>query len=176
MLIDKTIELLKDKYNLFVIEGSPETSFYTEVLRETGVKTIDGNAGNGSGLDAEKVFKAVKLLEVKDKSILFIENLADARSSEGLTDLGENYCAVVFGVTEGDNKPAKYPELFTGADCCIINKIDLMPYVDFNIEKAKKDILALNAGIKFFEISAKTGEGIDNWVSWITEEYRKISE
>jgi hydrogenase nickel incorporation protein HypB len=118
----------------------------------------------------------VKLLEVKDKSILFIENLADARSSEGLTDLGENYCAVVFGVTEGDNKPAKYPELFTGADCCIINKIDLMPYVDFNIEKAKKTILTFNPGIKFFEISAKTGEGIDNWVSWITEEYRKISE
>lgn len=151
MIIGKTIELLKDTCKLFVIEDNRNTT-----------------------LDAEKVFKAAKSLEVDDKSILFIENLADVRPTDGSTDLGENRRVVVFGVTEGDNKPAKYPELFAKADVCLINKIDLLPYVDFNIEKAKNTILALNPGIKFFEISAKTGEGAPQWINWISEEYRSV--
>lgn len=153
IVIEKSIELLKDTCKLFVLEDNQNTT-----------------------LDAEKVFKAAKSLEVDDKSILFIENLADVRPSDGLTDLGEIRSVIVFGVTEGDNKPAKYPELFTGADVCLINKIDLLPYVDFNIEKAKNTILALNPGIKFFELSAKTGEGIAQWISWVTEEYRLQNE
>jgi hydrogenase nickel incorporation protein HypB len=153
LVIEKSIDLLKDTCKLFVIEDNQNTI-----------------------LDAEKTFKAVKSLEVDDKSILFIENLANVRQSSGSTDLGENRGVVVFGITEGDNKPAKYPELFAGADVCLINKIDLLPYVDFNIEKAKSTILVLNPGIKFFEISAKTGEGLTQWISWVTEEYRKISE
>ena len=150
MLIEKSVELLKDNCRLFVIEDNQNTT-----------------------PDAEKVFKAVKSLEVDDKSILFIENLADVRPTDDSIDLGENCRVVVFGVTEGDNKPAKYPELFAGADVCLINKIDLLPYVDFNIEKAKNSILALNPVIKFFEISAKTGEGIEQWISWVIE-YRRF--
>jgi hydrogenase nickel incorporation protein HypB len=153
LIIDKSIELLKDTSKLLVIEDN---------LNRT--------------LDPEKVFKAVKSLEADDKSILFIENLADVRPTDGSPDLGQIRSAVVFGVTEGDNKPAKYPELFAGADICLINKIDLLPYVDFNIEKAKSTILALNPAIKFFEISAKTGEGIAQWISWVGEEYRKFCE
>lgn len=153
MIIEKTIELLKDTCKLFVIEDNQDTT-----------------------LNAEIAFKAAKSLEVDDKSILFIEKLAEVRTSAGSTDLGENLSVVVFGITEGENKPAKYPELFVGADICLINKIDLLPYVDFNIEKVKNTILALNPGIRFFEISAKTGEGIEKWISWITQEYRKICE
>lgn len=153
LVIEKSIEILKDNCKLFVIEDDQNTT-----------------------LDAEKIFKAAKSLDVDDKSILFIEYLADVRPSDGSTDLGENRSVVIFGVTEGDNKPAKYPELFAGADVCVINKIDLLPYVDFNIEKAKNTILALNPGIKFFELSAKTGEGIAQWISWVTEEYRLQNE
>ena len=151
LIIEKTIELLKDTCKLFVIEDN-----------------------NNSTLNAEKAFKVVKSLEINDKSILFIENLAEVRPTDGSTDLGEIRSVIVFGVTEGDNKPAKYPELFAGADVCFINKIDLLPYVDFNIEKAKNIILALNPGIRFIEISAKTGEGIAQWISWVGEEYREF--
>ena len=122
------------------------------------------------------IYKAVKTLEIKDKSILFIESLANAPSSNELTDLGEVCSVFVFSVTEGDNKPAKYPELFSGVDTCIISKTDLLPYVDFDIEKAKKTILALNPTIRFFETSSKTGEGFDLWIKWIIEGFGKLSE
>jgi hydrogenase nickel incorporation protein HypB len=122
------------------------------------------------------IYKAVKALEIKDKSILFIENQANTCSSDGLTDLGEMCRVFVFSVTEGDNKPVKYPELFSGIDTCIISKTDLLPYVDFDIEKAKKAILALNPAIRFFETSSKTGKGFDQWINWINEGFGKFSE
>jgi hydrogenase nickel incorporation protein HypB len=176
MLIEKSIERLINVHNIFVIEQNQITNIDAEKFRAAEAKTININTDGTHQLNAEMIYKAVKTLEIKDKSILFIENQANTPSSGGLTDLGEMCRVFVFSITEGDHKPVKYPELFSGIDTCIISKTDLLPYVDFDIEKAKKAILALNPTIRFFETSSKTGKGFDQWINWIIEGFGKFSE
>ncbi len=176
MLIGKSIEHLKNVHNIFVIEENQRTSIDAEMYRAAGTNTININTDSPQQLNAEMIYKAVKSLEINDKSILFVENHMNTPLDDGLTDLGEMHRIFVFSVTEGDHKPVKYPELFSGIDTCIISKTDLLPYVDFDIEKAKKAILAINQKIRFFEISSKTGEGFDQWISWIIDGFGQFSE
>lgn len=165
-LLEKTITSLKATLSLAVIEGDQQTMNDANRIHATGTPVIQINTGNGCHLDAEMISKAVKKLEVADNSMLFIENVGNL-VCPSLFDLGEAYRIVVVSVTEGDDKPLKYPTMFHTSDICIINKIDLLPYVDFNIERSKEYALRVNNHLKFFELSAKSGEGMGTWYEWL---------
>lgn len=170
-LLEKTITHLKDKIPFFVIEGDQQTMNDAERIQSTGAPVIQINTGNGCHLDADMVSTAVKKLNVSDNSVLFIENVGNL-VCPSMFDLGEAHRVVVISVTEGEDKPIKYPTMFHTSDICIINKIDLLPYLDFDIEKVKEYALKVNHHLKFFEVSAKTGEGMDKWYIWLTDTFK----
>ncbi|MBL6964673.1 MAG: hydrogenase nickel incorporation protein HypB [Bacteroidetes bacterium] len=165
-LLEKTIQNLKKELQFFVIEGDQQTMNDANRIHATGAPVIQINTGNGCHLDADMINKAIKNLDVADNSILVIENVGNL-VCPSLFDLGETYRIVIISVTEGDDKPIKYPTMFHTSDICIINKIDLLPYVDFNIEKAKEYALRVNHHLQFFELSAKSEEGMDKWYDWL---------
>lgn len=167
-LLEKTIKELKNDIRFYVIEGDQQTMNDANRIDEAGAPVIQVNTGNGCHLDSDMVNRAVKELDMKNDSVLMIENVGNL-VCPSLFDLGEAARVVVISVTEGEDKPIKYPTMFESADICIINKIDLSPYVDFNIENAKNYALQVNHHLKFFELSVKTDEGMDNWYSWLKE-------
>jgi hydrogenase nickel incorporation protein HypB len=173
-LLEKTITDLKDEINFAVIEGDQQTMQDANRIDAVGSPVIQINTGNGCHLDAEMINKAVKELELKDHSVLMIENVGNL-VCPSLFDLGEAKKVVIISVTEGEDKPIKYPTMFSVSDICIINKIDLAPHVDFEIEKCKQYALGVNHHLKFFEVSAKTGEGLDDWYGWLREQVKGLT-
>jgi len=165
-LLEKTIEYLKNGINFCVIEGDQQTMNDADRISATGADVIQINTGNGCHLDADMISKAVKKLNVPENSVLVIENVGNL-VCPALFDLGETYRVVIISVTEGDDKPLKYPNMFHTSDICIINKTDLIAYVDFDIAKAKEHALKANHHLKFFELSAKTGENMNDWYEWL---------
>ena len=165
-IIEKTLEAIGSEQNIFVIEGDQQTSNDAQRIQKAGGKAIQVNTGNGCHLDAQMVNDASKQLDLKSNSILIIENVGNL-VCPSMFDLGEQKRVVIFSVTEGDDKPEKYPLIFHTSDVCIINKTDLLPYVDFDLEKAKRVAQQLNPEMVFFEISAKTGEGMEMWYEWL---------
>lgn len=165
-LLEKTINDLKKEKSFYVIEGDQQTMNDANRINATGAPVVQINTGNGCHLDADMVSKAVKKLEVKDNSVLVIENIGNL-VCPSLFDLGESKRVVIISVTEGEDKPIKYPNMFMTSDLCIINKTDLLPYVDFNIEKTKEYALRVNHHLEFIELSVKTGEGLDKWYAWL---------
>jgi hydrogenase nickel incorporation protein HypB len=165
-LLEKTITALKNDLDFCVIEGDQQTMNDANRINATGAPVIQINTGNGCHLDAEMVINAARKLEVKDNSMLIIENVGNL-VCPSMFDLGENFRVVVISVTEGDDKPLKYPAMFHSSDICIINKIDLLPYVDFNVEKAKEYAMRANHHLTFFEVSATTGLGMEQWFGWL---------
>ena len=120
------------------------------------------------------VNKAARQLQPETHSVLIIENVGNL-VCPSMFDLGERKRVVIFSVTEGDDKPAKYPTIFHTSDVCIINKTDLLPYVDFNVEKAKSLAKRLNPEMEFFEVSAKTGKGFEEWYNWLKSNPEKLN-
>lgn len=171
-LLEKTIIGLKNEIDFNVIEGDQQTMNDANRIHATGAPVIQINTGNGCHLDADMVNRAVKELEVKDNSLLIIENVGNL-VCPAMFDLGEDFRVVVISVTEGDDKPLKYPGMFNSSHVCIINKTDLLPYVDFNVEKAKENAMKVNHHLTFFEVSAKTGEGMDKWLGWLKDIFKK---
>ena len=167
-LLEKTIGYLKKEINFYVIEGDQQTMNDSDRISATGAGVIQINTGNGCHLDADMINKAVKKLDVTENSLLVIENVGNL-VCPALFDLGETYRVVIISVTEGDDKPLKYPNIFHTSDICIINKTDLLPYVDFDIAKVKDYALKANHHLKFFELSAKSGEGMNEWYGWLKE-------
>jgi len=165
-LLEHSIQKLKDARSIAVIEGDQQSMNDADRIHRTGVPVVQVNTGNGCHLDAEMIHQAVKKLNPEQDSILFIENVGNL-VCPSLFDLGEKTRVVIISVTEGDDKPMKYPNMFQLADLCIINKTDLLPYVDFSLEKAKEHASKLNPDLQFMELSAKTGEGMDRWLDWI---------
>ncbi|MFH1003995.1 MAG: hydrogenase nickel incorporation protein HypB [Bacteroidota bacterium] len=165
-LLERTISELKKEINFFVIEGDQQTMNDANRINATGVPVIQINTGNGCHLDADMINKAVKKLEVTENSLLVIENVGNL-VCPSLFDLGENKRIVIISVTEGEDKPIKYPNMFMTSHLCIINKLDLLPYVDFSIEKAKEYALRVNHHLEFIELSVKTGERMEMWYKWI---------
>ncbi len=166
-LLEKTITDLKNKHSFFIIEGDQQTTNDAQRINAVGAPVAQINTGNGCHLDSEMINKAVKKLEVEDNSIVIIENVGNL-VCPSLFDLGESKRVVIISVTEGDDKPAKYPTMFQTADICIINKIDLLPYVDFDVNKAKEYASKINHHLKFFELSVKSGEGVEEWYNWLS--------
>jgi hydrogenase nickel incorporation protein HypB len=167
-LLERTIHDLKKEVSIYVIEGDQQTMNDANRINETGTPVVQVNTGEGCHLDADMINKAVKKLEPSDNSLLMIENVGNL-VCPALFDLGESFRVVIMSVTEGEDKPVKYPYMFRTSDLCLINKTDLLPYVDFNMEKAKEYARQINPGLKILEISVKTGEGINLWYEWLKQ-------
>ncbi len=165
-LLEKTILDLKDKIKLSVIEGDQQTSNDAKRIHQTGVPVIQINTGKGCHLDSEMVSKSLKLLQPQPNSVLMIENVGNL-VCPAMFDLGESMRVVIVSVTEGEDKPLKYPDIFHGSQVCIINKIDLLPHLQFDLEKLKSYTLQVNPHIRFFEVSATTGEGMNEWYEFL---------
>lgn len=165
-ILEKTISALKPTQNLFVIEGDQQTMLDAGRIEKAGAPAIQINTGSGCHLDARMVDLALKKLDIASGSVLFIENVGNL-VCPAMFDLGEHKRVVVISVTEGDDKPLKYPYMFETSHLCIINKSDLLPYVDFNIENTIKYARSINPDLEFIIVSARTGEGMNLWYEWI---------
>ena len=165
-ILEKTIKALLPTRQIFVIEGDQQTTNDAQRIESAGAPAIQINTGTGCHLDANMIQLALKKMEVSSGSVLLIENVGNL-VCPAMFDLGEQKRVVVISVTEGDDKPIKYPYMFQSSDLCIINKIDLLPYVDFDMEKATAYARQLNPKLEIITLSAKTGEGMQQWLDWI---------
>jgi len=165
-LLEKTLAALKNEIPCAVIEGDQQTSFDAERIHALGVPAVQINTGKGCHLDAEMIHNAVKEMNLPDHCLLFIENVGNL-VCPAMFDLGENARVVIMSVTEGDDKPAKYPDMFHSSDLCLINKIDLLPYVNFNLERCKDFLQRVTHHIHSIELSATQGDGMDSWLQWL---------
>lgn len=165
-LLTKTIEDLKDKLDLAVIEGDQQTANDAERIRQTGVPAIQINTGKGCHLDGHMVGHALESLEPKKDSILFIENVGNLVCPAGF-DLGEAHKVAILSVTEGEDKPIKYPDMFYASDLMLLNKIDLLPYLDFDVDKCIDYAMRVNPKIKVLQVSATSGAGMESWYQWV---------
>jgi hydrogenase nickel incorporation protein HypB len=165
-LLERTIEDMKERYPFFVIEGDQQTSNDANRIAATGAEVVQINTGKGCHLDADMVHKAIHQLKPTQQSLLMIENVGNL-VCPAMFDLGEGLRVVIISVTEGDDKPIKYPDMFHTAHLCIINKIDLLPYVQFDVEKTKDYARQVNHHLEFLELSATSGEGLKEWYAWL---------
>ena len=165
-LLESTLKRLKGEESCYVIEGDQQTMNDADRIKATGFDVVQINTGTGCHLDSDMINKAVKKLSPEDNSIVFIENVGNL-VCPSLFDLGEEKRVVIISVTEGDDKPLKYPYMFDSSNLCIINKVDLSPYVQFDIEKVKENALKINHHLEFIELSATSGEGMDKWLEWL---------
>jgi hydrogenase nickel incorporation protein HypB len=165
-LLVRTVEALKARTPLAVIEGDQATSNDADRIRATGVPALQINTGKGCHLDAHMVGHALERLMPEAGGILFIENVGNLVCPAAF-DLGEAAKVVVFSVTEGEDKPLKYPDMFHAADLVLLNKVDLAPHCDFDMEKALAAIRAVNHRVKTLPVSARTGEGFAAWLDWL---------
>lgn len=165
-LLEKTILAMQEK-KVYVIEGDQQTVLDANRIEKTGAPVLQINTGNGCHLDADMINNAVKRLNPETNSVLFIENVGNL-VCPALFDLGETKRVVIISVTEGEDKPLKYPNMFSSSQLCVINKTDLLPYLDFSIEKLKEYALKVNPSLQFILVSAKNGDGMDKWIEWIS--------
>jgi hydrogenase nickel incorporation protein HypB len=165
-ILENTIRHLIAKDRISVIEGDQQTLIDAERIEKSGAPAIQINTGSGCHLDAKMVETAVKKLNPAKDSMLFIENVGNL-VCPALFDLGESKRVVVISVTEGDDKPLKYPYMFQSSHLCVINKSDLLPYVDFSIERVMKYANSINPDLEFITLSARSGEAMDKWYSWL---------
>jgi len=165
-LLTETLTALKGELPMAVIEGDQETSNDAERIRETGVPAIQINTGKGCHLDAHQVGHAIQHLSPEDTTTLFIENVGNLVCPAAF-DLGEAHKVAILSVTEGEDKPIKYPDMFHAADLLLLNKIDLLPYLDFDMDKCIEYARRVNPGIQVLKVSSKSGEGMDDWYQWI---------
>ncbi|SHJ04728.1 hydrogenase nickel incorporation protein HypB [Cycloclasticus pugetii] len=165
-LLTATIDALKDQLDIHVIEGDQSSELDAERIRNSGAKAIQINTGKGCHLDAHQVGHAIEDLNPADKGVLFIENVGNLVCPAPF-DLGEAYKVVMLSVTEGEDKPLKYPDIFYAADLMIINKIDLLPYVDFNMDQCVAYAKQINPNLIIIELSATKGDGLSEWMQWI---------
>jgi hydrogenase nickel incorporation protein HypB len=172
-ILEKTITNLKSARKIFVIEGDQQTLLDADRIEKAGAPALQINTGSGCHLDASMVESALKKLDVDSNSILFIENVGNL-VCPAMFDLGEYKRVVVISVTEGDDKPLKYPYMFQSSHLCIINKTDLLPYVDFRTEETIKHARSINPALEFISVSAKTGDGMDRWYEWILKQSNNI--
>jgi hydrogenase nickel incorporation protein HypB len=165
-LLERTIRELGSDLPVTVIEGDQETLLDAERIQAAGARAVQVNTGAGCHLDADMVHRALHALNPQPESLLFIENVGNL-VCPALFDLGEHSKVVVISVTEGQDKPLKYPHMFAAAGLVILNKIDLVPYVNFDLETFFGFARSVNPGVEILSISATSGEGIQAWYDWI---------
>lgn len=165
-LLERTLRELKDEFPFYVIEGDQQTTNDADRIHATGTKVVQINTGKGCHLDSHMIFHAIQGLKPSENSILFIENVGNL-VCPAMFDLGESERVVIMSVTEGEDKPVKYPDMFHSSSLCIINKIDLLPYVPFNLAKARDYAHQVNPDLPILELSALTGQGMLQWYEWL---------
>jgi hydrogenase nickel incorporation protein HypB len=164
-LLVETLQQLAGQFHVAVIEGDQETSADADKIRATGVPALQVNTGRGCHLDAEMVDQAFQRLHIHD-GVLFIENVGNLVCPAGF-DLGEAHKVVIASVTEGEDKPLKYPNMFAASSLMLVSKIDLLPHLEFDVDTLVANARRVNPGIAVIQLSAKTGEGMDRWLRWI---------
>ncbi len=164
-LLTRTIEDLDETVS--VIEGDQQTANDAERIRKTGARALQINTGKGCHLDGHMVGHAIETLAPDDGSLLFVENVGNLVCPAAF-DLGENHKVVILSVTEGEDKPLKYPDMFAAADLMLINKVDLLPYLDFDVDACVANARKVNPGIRVLKVSATSGEGMADWYRWIS--------
>lgn len=167
--LTRTIEVLKDKYRIGVMEADIDSDVDAQTIAATGVKSIQLHTGGMCHLDADMTRQGLKELDVTDVDFAILENVGNLVCPAEF-DTGSTKNAMILSVPEGHDKPLKYPLMFSICDVVLINKIDVMPYFDFDLEKCKKYIHMRNPKAKVIPICAKTGEGIEEWACWLSEQ------
>lgn len=172
-LLERTIEALASSLSLGVIEGDIATSFDAERIRRHGTPAVQINTGGGCHLDAFMVSRALAAFDLLQTDVMLIENVGNLVCPAEF-DLGEAAKVAVVSVTEGDDKPLKYPVLFRGAQVFVINKVDLLPYTDCDLQRLRNGALSINPELKVFEVSCRTGEGLACWFEWLAVEADRV--
>lgn len=165
-LLVATIEALRGRRPVVVIEGDQQTSLDAARIRATGATAIQINTGQACHLDAHMVGHAAETLSLEPGSVLFIENVGNLVCPAAF-DLGEAQKVTILSTTEGDDKPLKYPDAFTAASLMIVSKIDLLPHVDFSVDRCIENARSINPAIEILQLSSRTGEGTQGWLNWI---------
>ncbi|MBO6757328.1 MAG: hydrogenase nickel incorporation protein HypB [Roseibium sp.] len=165
-LLVETLKRYAQTRQCYVIEGDQQTANDADRIRATGVPAIQINTGKGCHLDGHMVGHALDHLAPDDGSCIFIENVGNLVCPAAF-DLGEAHKVAILSVTEGEDKPLKYPDMFAAADLMLLNKVDLLPHLDFDVSTAIDNARKINPNIKALSVSARTGHGIDHWISWI---------
>lgn len=167
-LIMRTIDRLRDKFRIAVIEGDIASSIDADKITQQNIPAIQINTAGGCHLDAQMIKKALDTLDLDRIDLIFLENVGNLVCPADF-DLGAHKNVVILSIPEGDDKPHKYPIVFVEADVVLVNKIDVLPYFDFKLDAFPEIISGLNPSARIFPVSAKTGEGMDGWFSWIEE-------
>jgi hydrogenase nickel incorporation protein HypB len=165
-LLVRTIERLAGRLPVAVIEGDQQTSVDAERIRATGAPALQINTGKGCHLDAAMVETALQRLALAEDSVLMVENVGNLVCPAAF-DLGEAHKVVVLSVTEGEDKPLKYPDMFHAASLLLLNKVDLLPYLSFDVERCIEYSRRINPSIEILQVSATSGAGLDAWLAWI---------
>ena len=165
-LLTETIQRLQPTTPVTVIEGDQQTTNDADRIRATGAKALQINTGKGCHLDASMVERALERLQPEENSVLFIENVGNLVCPAAF-DLGEAHKIVVLSVTEGEDKPLKYPDMFRAASLMLLNKVDLLPYVSFDVARCIEYARRINPEIEVMQVSATKGDGMDLWVNWV---------
>jgi hydrogenase nickel incorporation protein HypB len=172
MMLEKTAEALKGKLRLGVVAGDIETTRDSERLRKYKLPVVQLTTGSACHLDANMVASALPHLDLSKVDILVIENVGNLVCPAEFK-VGEDYKVVMLSVTEGDEKPLKYPLVFAESALLLINKIDLLKYTNFNLKEAKANARRVNPDLDIIDISCTTGEGIEDWIAWLNQRYQK---
>ncbi len=174
-LILQTINRLKPKIRVTVIEGDVASRIDADKIHQQGVPVVQINTGGGCHLDANMTENALNNLPLEEVDLLLIENVGNLICPAEFA-LGEHKRVMLLSAPEGDDKPHKYPLMFTEANVVLINKIDLLPYLDFNITAFNQAVTGLNPAVKIFPVSCKTGEGLEAWFSWLQDELKQMKD
>ena len=170
-LLERTLTDLRDELRMAVIEGDLQTSNDARRVAATGAQAVQINTEGGCHLTASQIQEALKSLDLAGLDILFVENVGNLVCPAEF-DVGEDFKVTLLSVAEGDDKPEKYPLMFHISSAMLLNKVDLLPYVDFDLDKASRHARTLNADISLFPVSARTGEGLAPWYDWLREKVR----
>ena len=173
-ILERTIIDLKGKNQISVIEGDQQTANDAQRIKDSGAPSVQINTGTGCHLEADMVMAGLKALKPATGSIVMIENVGNL-VCPALFDLGEKAKVAILSVTEGEDKPIKYPHMFRASDLMLLNKIDLLPYLDFDVEACLAYAKQVNPNIEIIQLSAETGEGLVDWYSWLDNQSAKVA-
>jgi len=172
-LIERTIGLLRDRFRIGVIDGDLASTIDADRIARLGIPAVQINTGGACHLDANMIRSALPKLPPDEIDLLFIENVGNLICPTGFA-LGEHLKVMISSTPEGDDKPYKYPGMFSAVDVLLLNKVDLLPLLEFDVAYFRRGVEALNPDVAFFPVSCKTGEGVDEWVEWLVAARSKL--
>ena len=167
-LVEQTIKALKNRYKIAVIEGDIQDTYDADRIAKLKIPVVQINTGGACHIDGNMIREAFPSFDFNKIDLLIVENVGNLVCPAEFK-IGENIKVMLLSTPEGADKPAKYPLMFQESAALLINKMDIMPYVDFDLKKARRDSLALNKKLKIFEVSCKTAAGLDAWIAWLTQ-------